>query len=52
MCMMPQSSGSTEDVELEPVKALAGKSKTTQDPRFKANKQRIKRMNLRINKPK
>ena len=30
MCMMPQSSGSTEDVELEPVKALAGKSITSQ----------------------
>lgn len=52
MCMMPQSSGSTEDVELEPVKALAGKSITTQDPRFKPNKpKKLKRMNLRINKP-
>ena len=51
MCMMPQA-GSPEEVEIEEVEALSGKGLTTQDPRFKANKQRKKRMNLRINKPK
>ena len=50
MCMMPQASPA--DVPLEKVKALAGNPITNEDPRFKANKHRVRRMNLRINKPK
>ena len=51
MCMMPQASSSA-DVPLEEVKALAGNPITNEDPRFKANKHKVRRMNLRINKPK
>ncbi len=50
MCMMPQASPGT--VPLEEVKALAGNPITNEDPRFKANKHKVRRMNLRINKPK
>ena len=51
MCI-PTGSSSPKKVELEPIPALAGKGIKHEDPRFQANKQRKKRMNLRITKPK
>ncbi len=50
MCMMNQGS-EPPDVVPEKFVAAAGKGLTTQDPRFKPNKLRRKRMNLRIRKP-
>jgi hypothetical protein len=42
---------SLPDVVPEKFLAEAGKGLTTQDPRFKPNKLRRKRMNLRIRRP-
>ena len=50
MCMMNQGA-SLPDVVPEKFIADAGKGITNQDPRFKPNKLRKKRMNLRIRKP-
>lgn len=49
MCMNPGPK--PPKVELEPITAISGKGITNEDPRFKANKMRKKRMNLRIKKP-